>query len=302
MTKLRLFSLQNPAAGLCSIEIGPTGIAIAYITAGAKSSLKLCEFNPIENPAQVNSILNSIIIRNNLAGKTCNVLLHPDSYKILLVNAPNVPESEYRTAVRWQIKDMISHPLEDAAIDVFSPSETQVRPQKIYVIVAQKSFLLRITGALITNQIKPIAIDIREFAIRNLISTFAPSEETIGFLDFSDESCLMLSVLQGKIIFVRRIPIGIKTLRAANNFNSLSIEIQRSLHYCEAELKQKLPERFLLPPKSGIEFLPLSDLSKELSKEIIALDFSSILQSEKQLGSELIFRCWPVIGGALRKV
>ena len=46
-------------------------------------------------------------------------VLDPDSYRLLLVEAPDVPADELRAAVRWRVKDLIDFHVDDAVIDVF---------------------------------------------------------------------------------------------------------------------------------------------------------------------------------------
>ena len=47
----------------------------------------------------------------------CSTLLAPGEYQILMVDAPNVPQAELKTAIRWRIKDMLDYHVDDATAE-----------------------------------------------------------------------------------------------------------------------------------------------------------------------------------------
>jgi len=53
----------------------------------------------------------------------CAALLKPGEYQLLLVEAPNVPKDELKSAIRWRIKDMIDYHIDDATVDVLDIPE-----------------------------------------------------------------------------------------------------------------------------------------------------------------------------------
>lgn len=228
----------------------------------------------------------------------CNWVLHPSQYHLKLTSTPNVPQAEYKTAVRWQIKDIISYPLEDAAIEIFQPDEFTQRSKKIYVIVAQNSFLQSTIDIIQECHLHPTAIDIREFAIRNLITRLAENE-LIGFIDIAAESCALIIMQQKRLKFVRSIPLGWQKLKA-EGYSELTNELQRSFNYCIAELKQAIPTKFLLPPISNVDANMAQNITNSLKKNITVLNLQKLL-SFTPTTTETIQHCWAAIGGALRK-
>lgn len=298
---MRLFAPKSISKGMISIEISPEGIAIAYLTPAPNTALKVCEFHITQNYSQVRTVLGAAVIKNSLAQNDCTLVLHPDHYKLLFINSPNVPETEFRNAARWQIKDMINYSLDDLAIDIFYPRDSQTKLKKIYVIAAQKSLLQKITGIVSECQLTPVVIDIREFALRNIITKIKNAPEVCGALDIADDSCLMLIVQNGHVQFVRRIPIGIRTIKETNSAANLIAEIQRSLHYCEVELRQKAPEKYFLTPSNILETTFFEAISKELAKELQLIDLNGIISAVQPLSPEIQARCWPTIGAVLRQ-
>ena len=285
---------------LCSIEINAKGIAIACATNSTDPELKTCLFSPCQDNNQIKQRLMDIVIKNNLKKMKCNWVLHPSQYHLKLTNTPNVPQVEYKNAVRWQIKDIISYSLEDAAIEIFHPDEFEKRPKKIYVIAAQSSFLQNIIDIIQECYLHPIAIDIREFAIRNLITNLTPENEPIGFIDIVAESCSLIIMQQNRIKFVRRTPFGWQKLKDGN-YNELTTELQRSFNYCITELKQTIPTKFFLPPTTDIDNDIAKNITTSLGKKVTVLNLQKLLHFTQSINSETVKHCWAAIGGTLRK-
>ena len=299
--------LPTQSKGLCSIEISSNGIAVAYAPNSANSEITVCEFQPYQNGSQPNNNqfkenLEKIVSRHNLEKTQCNWVLHPDYYRLTLINIPNVPQSEYKKAVRWQIKDIIDYPLEDVAVDIFYPDEIEKALKKVYVIAAKASFLRDIVNIIQDCGLYPMAVDIREFAIRNLIANLATQNETIGLLDIVDENCLLVLVKQNSIKFVRRIPVGLKNIKN-NDYNELIAELQRSFNYCQTELKQETPVKLFASPKvdADINKNMAQSIEKSLNKAVSILDLQKIITFKTAITQQIESSCWAAVGGVLRK-
>ncbi|EKD45547.1 MAG: hypothetical protein ACD_69C00241G0003, partial [uncultured bacterium] len=270
--------------------------------------ITVCAFQPYQNTEQsgnnnqLKENLEKIVSQYNLKKTLCNWVLHPDYYRITLINIPNVPQSEYKKAVRWQIKDIVDYPLEDVAVDIFYPDELEKVLKKIYVVVAKASFLQNIVNTIQDCDLYPMAVDVREFAIRNLISNLATQNETVGLLNIVDESCLMVLVKQNNIRFVRRIPVGLKNIKN-NDYNELIAELQRSFNYCQTELKQEAPVKLFMAPKIDIDLNKnmAQNIGKSLNKEISILDLQKIMSFKTTITQQIESSCWIAAGGALRK-
>ncbi|EKE01702.1 MAG: hypothetical protein ACD_21C00072G0025 [uncultured bacterium] len=292
-----MVSLLPQTKKICSIEINAEGIAFAC---AQNSEITACSFTPCKDNIQLKQCLMDVVLKNNLKKTTCNWVLHPDQYHLTLVNTPNVPQFEYKNAVRWQVKDIISYPLEDVAIEIFYRDDLEKRPKKIYVVAAQSSFLQKTIGVIKECHLQPTAIDIREFAIRNLVTNLVPENELVGFLDITEESCLVVIVQQNRIQFVRQVPLGINKIKT-DNYNELTNELQRSFNYCSSELKQTIPAMFFLPPSAYINPDIAQNIAKILGKEMAVLNLQKMLRFTTPISPETEAHCWAAIGGVLRK-
>lgn len=75
-----------------------------------------CEYH--ETGAVSASALEKVRREAGIDGHHFTTLLAPGEYQMLLVDAPNVPANELKTAVRWKIKDGLSFHIDDATVDV----------------------------------------------------------------------------------------------------------------------------------------------------------------------------------------
>ena len=87
-------SLMKRNQGLLSIEIRPDGVAVAYSPKTSSSNISFCEFNKISGDIKSNinefrSYIAKIVAKNNLKKSNCVLILHPDYYRITLVNTPH---------------------------------------------------------------------------------------------------------------------------------------------------------------------------------------------------------------------
>lgn len=287
----------------CSFEIQEKGLAFAQVSFENPKLpvLKACGFRNLDNINQLESALANIILEYELKNINCNIVLSPNFYRILLVNTPSVSPEEYRSAVRWQIKEMIDYPVEDIVVDIFAPTGlVESESKKLYVIVAQSSFLQNLVDILSRNQVPTAAIDIHEFAIRNLIAKTPYANEAVIFLQFESDECLLLVFENQKVNFVRRIPIGFNRLQTSTDTADITAEIQRSLNYYNSELKQAVPNKIILGPVAT-EKIPLMNAAvTSLAEEINILDINKIISYFEPLTPEIQERCYVALGGALR--
>jgi len=298
---MKLF--ETSSKGLCSIEIGPEGIAVAYTPRINSSEITICDFQHYANNEQfsnerLSETLTKIVAHHNLKKIRCNWVLHPDYYRLTLIDTPDVPKAEYKQAARWQIKDIISYPLEDVSVDIFYPDELSKSSKKIFVVAAQNSFLQNIANVIQNCGLILVTADIREFAVRNLIANLAKQNETIGFISFMQNNCLIVSIKQSNIQFVRYMPIDIRS----NHYDELIKEIQRSFDFCKTELGQELPSRFFILPKDNLDSNLIQNISSSLNKELSIFTLREAVDLKTTSDSQLEANCWVAIGGALRDI
>ena len=109
-----------------------------------------------------------------LKGREARVMLCPEQYQFLQIEAPAVPPEELRSAARYQIRDMVQSHIDDITLDVMRLGDDQQKlPGHLFVVAATNVALREVTdlGSALDWTI-PV-IDIQEMAQRNLQNALA---------------------------------------------------------------------------------------------------------------------------------
>ena len=289
--------------GLCSIEIYPDGIAFVYLPDFKQSQIeiKAVKFYPCDVKTEVAKTLHQIVEEHGVEDVKCNWVLHPNYYRLLLVDAPKVPDSEYQAAIKWQIKDMIDFSIDDVAVDYFQPLDTvRYYQNKLFVAVAKQSFIKTVVQFITNSRLKPIAVDIRELALRNLAALLSVKKQTVGFLDLYEDGALILIFQDDNIAFARQINYGFAELRKGEAPSLLLLELKRSMEYCVSELKQSIPTKILLPPIAEENKKLVENLTSSLGMDSQIIDLNNLVATHEviKLGEQI--RCYAALGGVLR--
>jgi MSHA biogenesis protein MshI len=109
-----------------------------------------------------------------LKGREVKVMLSPEQYQFLQIEAPAVPPEELRSAARYQIRDMVQSHIDDITLDVMRLGDDQQKlPGHLFVVAATNAVLRDVAdlGKALGWTI-PV-IDIQEMAQRNLQNALA---------------------------------------------------------------------------------------------------------------------------------
>ncbi|KTD19880.1 hypothetical protein [Legionella londiniensis] len=238
----------------------------------------------------------------HLIGASCEMILWPRQYQLLLMDALEVPEEEMAKAFRWRLKGLVEYPLNDLAIDVFSiPSHGVAgRRKKVFVAVTSMSSLKAKIEILEKAFLEVQGVGIAELALRNLVSLALNNEMASAMvISLEDKLCQLQVIYQNKLYLVRELPMGRHLKEDPKGAESMLLEIQRSIDYCLSELKLPEPQEIFFTPMFYKAKSFLQYLERELHKEIKLLDINEYLQVETPIGLKAQQDRIYSIGGAL---
>lgn len=238
-----------------------------------QKSLSFC-LMPLKSDIQTDSVntperqyleaCKALAMEHNLAGQV-SLVLSPQQTQIVQIDKPTVPDEEMVSALKWQIKDLVSVAPEDMLLDYFeAPKLSGV--EKLNVVCASFSEVKTIVEPLSQGPFKLNEIISEEFAFANLIPI--SSDATLLVCQQPNEEVVIVIVKEGRIFFHRRLRgfahLADKTEAELGMgvVDSLSLEIQRSTDYFERQLKQA-------PIKSIAVLLPIKNesfLARKLSE------------------------------------
>jgi MSHA biogenesis protein MshI len=293
---------------MTGIVTGAEGITVAQVQRqpGVKPILHRCEFTALPDDNDID--LGQLLKAQGLHKQVCAMVLPLGVYKLLAIDAPEVPPSELRAAIRWRVHDLIDFHIDDAVIDVFDipPVGPADNLKKLYVAVARsadvKQHIERLEPAGANLEI----IDIPELAIRNIAACLPEDQQGIATLYFEPEQCLMTITHQSCLYLTRTLDIGYRQLQdpATDSqplLDRLALEIQRSLDYYEHHFHQA-PVKHLgvLPLAASLPGL-IDTLQNSLGLTTRMIELGDILETRVELDSKVAARCVLAVGAALRR-
>ena len=219
----------------------------------------------------------------------CAALLRPGDYQLLLVEAPNVPAGELKSAIRWKIKDMIDYHVDDATIDVLDIPQQDAaaggRNHLMYAVSARNDLIESRIRQFDEARIPLAVIDIPETAQRNIAALYETENRAVALTYFADQWGLLTINYRTELYLARRLDLGLQQLSAdsadkeGGPLERIAVEIQRTLDHFDRQFRGIPVARLLLAPtprQTGIaEFLRarLGIESKEVDlREVLAFD------------------------------
>ncbi len=298
------FLTRGPrAGGQIGVCATPEGVAAAHVvpSAGGKPRLARCVYEKEGDRDPLPRLASRLPSRR---ARTVGVL-DPSGYRLLLVEAPDVPADELRAAVRWRVKDLIDFHVDDAVIDVFEmPAHARGGPQRMmYAVTAKAEVVKREIERIEAAGLNLDVIDIPELSLRNIAALLETDQRSVAFLYMGARRSTLLLVRQGVLFLARHIETGVATLAEAGELRSdlvagLALEVRRSLDYFESHYEQTSIQRL---HASGLEAEHREAIARELGLAVEEVSLRALLDTDEALSPELERLCMPAVGAALRK-
>lgn len=289
---------------MLGIETGPEGIALARVqrVPGQAPRLLDCLFHPA-TPAEQPAALKGLVAERGLAGVAVNLVLHPATYQMHLLDAPDVPAEELRDAMRWRVKDLIAESLEQVVVDAFTlPDDAyRGRSRMAYCAVLGRARMQAWGDMIGQAGLQLRSIDVTEMAFRNLGLLAGAENMNIALLRLRSSEGLICVQNGADLYMARRIEQGL--VKAGGDYGAVTLEIQRSLDYFESQLGKGYINRLLLLPAKRDGAAALQALTSGLAVKLQALDLRELFpgQASAELDDSTQAYCMAAVGAALRQ-
>ncbi|MCR6653925.1 MAG: pilus assembly protein PilM [Cellvibrionaceae bacterium] len=300
------------------IELQSEGMALAVCdalaSAGADSSradkarFSGMDFLRYEKNTDSAQQLKNWVAGRHLHKAACHVVLGADAYQILLVEPPDVPQEEIRAAIRWRLKDLISIPVDQAAVDVFALPADGIRANKkmVYVVVCESKKIRAIVDMVDEAGLKLESIDINELALRNLMLPLLPpelAERGVALARIRSGAASVYIYRAGNLYLGRSFSLNYNGgLLDSLPEESLALELQRSLDYYERQMGQAPPAVIYVCGEHVSEDKIGEVLKTSLAPRVQWLNPALAMQIDAaDLDEALVQRCVAATGAALRR-
>lgn len=303
-----LLKRPSDAKGRIGLAIHGDQIALAIVTReGDSVLLTRCEMLSIDPAGGAQAIVGALRA-GGLPRLPASVVLHAEDYQLVIVEAPDVPPAEMRTAIRWRLKDAIDFRVEEAIIDVFDvPARNRGgNGRMMYAVAARRKAVDRYAAALNSFPTFDV-IDVPELCLRNLAAGLPGAADGIAILYLGDTGATMVLVRGSTFYFARQMDFKATQRSAASSDANaqldtagIVLELQRSLDYYESHFDQPPITQIAVAPGGPRADTLMAALRRDTGFEIGVLDLSSMLSYASPVAPECQSACLMAVGAAMR--
>ncbi|MCJ7635738.1 pilus assembly protein PilM, partial [Candidatus Bathyarchaeota archaeon] len=125
---------------------------------------------------------------------------------------PFMPKSEILQALKWEMKDFISFPIDQAVLDyeiLQRIAEGGVRKLKVAVACCPQETVNKCLDLLSRAGIQPSLFTLQGFALRNVIdSLYSEENKAVAILDIGHNFSELLIFQDKQLVFCRKVPVA----------------------------------------------------------------------------------------------
>jgi MSHA biogenesis protein MshI len=303
------FARAKREPGWLVVSLRPTEISFVHghYAPGGTSLVERCGTRALE---AADSAAERLARELGFDRYQCSTLLAPGDYQMLLVDAPNVPPAELKTAIRWRIKDLLDYRVDDATVDVLEVPRNPAggeRGHSMYAVTARNDVIQACIGRFEAAHIPLTVIDIEETAQRNVAALFERDERGLALLHLGEEQGLLTINYKQELVLARRIEAGMRALLAEDGaareeqLQRVLLELQRTFDHFDRQFAYVSVSKLMLAPgptDSGLlEFLAAN---LDMPVERVHLSSAIAFGSRAELEPQEEWRLFHLIGASLR--
>lgn len=261
----------------------------------------------IANEAALADALSHWVRETGVKGRVCYVSLGPEDYKLIPIEAPDVPAEEVNQALLWGMRDVLESKPEDTVLDSFPNASGIQRSGKPIrqVVAARRARILAIADAVTHAGLELGAIEIPELSQRNLIARLQDNSIGAGLISQSSRG-VSLTIYRNGEMYVNRHLTGLSNLADASHpltapklVDQLGLELLRTLDYYDSQLRQRPPAGIWLQPLAIETRLLIDGLTSTINLPVKQLRVDDIIVGADKLPKENLENCFVALGAAL---
>jgi MSHA biogenesis protein MshI len=302
------FNKTKKEPGWVVIEVEDDRISLVHGRCDSPGNAEVLQYSV--HPLEGNTALEGIAQDFALERYRCATLLKPKDYQLLLVDAPNVPRQELKTAIRWRIKDQLDYHVDDATVDLLDiplPKDAPPRNHSMYAVAARNETIQSCVKRFDEAKVPLSVIDIQETAQRNIAALYKDSDRGVAMLHFGDAGGLLSINYQSELVLARRLDISATHLAEGARerdtelelFERIQLELQRTFDHFERQFTWIALSRLLLGPGPAASGLS-TYLADALGVPVQQVDLQDMLKVPEGMSPDLQSSLFYLVGGALR--
>ncbi len=281
---MRWFGKANKKPGWLAFAMAADGACTARVVRTAAKPLVLAVAH--QSGTDEAALLEKLGRDNTAKQHHCTSLLPYGKYQLLSVEAPNVPQAELKTALRWKLKDLLDFPPMEATVDLLNiphDPNAPVRANNVFACVARNQTVLAWQERFAKAAIPLSVIDLPELAQRNVSALAEPEGRGLALLSFNHEGGLLTITYQGELILTRRMDVTLSQLQTQEvdqqtiAFDKITLELQRSLDHFDRQHHYIGLSKLMLAPLPGAGGSLHEYLAANLYTPVERMDLDNVL-------------------------
>jgi MSHA biogenesis protein MshI len=211
--------------------------------------------------SDIGGALRSLRRRRSLQRHRNIAVLPRAAYRLVPLDAPELPREEWRQAARWQLKDLVDFPVEAASIDVLEvPGDPARRrtPQMLAIAAAHEALRPLVQAGHVAGAPWQ-ALDIAETALRNISALVETEGRAQALLHVGEHETLLVITAAGELLLARQLDTTLARLTAGSAtereeaFDHVGLELQRTLDGFDRLFSHLGLARLLVAPGAGLD-------------------------------------------------
>jgi MSHA biogenesis protein MshI len=295
-------------AGVSLHADGVAGAVLRAMPDGGVSVENVC-WHPLQGDASVLELVPEVIKACDASQVPLTAVLAPDSYSLVQIEKPDLPEEELHDALRWRIKDMVDFPVQDAVFDSFAlpKSLRPGAPELAYVVAVPKETIDQLADTLEKRCTQVRAIDVPELSLRDLVMHTGVDGRIHAYLYLQPAQAL-IEISGGDEVFItRRIPmaedlLALQPEQQLQAMEPLVLEVQRSLDYFESQYgRGAVDQLFVLSASEAAEHAFIHSATLYLTVPVAGLSLDA-MQGVEKIEQQTLRNALLALGAAMREM
>jgi len=239
---------------LVGLDIGTTAVKVIVLKESVNGlavvDYRIGEF-PLSTEKKENVSMEVVleVLRKSIEGinlkKTRIVtVISGQRVSVRKVLVPNMPKDELLEAVKWEAKEHIPFPIENAVVDyqvLGEVTDKNVKKLELLVVAVEK-FVIDQHLALLQNvQIRPQSVTVAPFALREIFkkNDYFKADEALAVVNTGAEATTINIFFGETLVFNREIPLGGNTITRAMVGTLISDSGQIEIDINQADILKK---------------------------------------------------------------
>ncbi len=233
------------------IDIGSSRIKAVELDLGAAGGPAVRKANIVPRSAGLGKALAGMQAKG---ARAIGIVDCPTSC-LRYFTVPVMPDKELGEAIKWEAKDKVSYPLDEAVIGYETQEEAGedgLKKLRVKFVASPKKFVDEMTSLMAEAGVEPVAITEPPLAIENVAQRLGIGSSTAAVMDIGAESTGISIFRDGSLKFYRKIGSGGVAITKAITSVLVTEQGRVELGYEDAE---DLKIKYGIPPLPGTDLL-----------------------------------------------